>query len=145
MVRTAIEAKLSFQMVSLMARVVKNNLLYVGEKVTDLHRHFIDHLELPSKQGKGELRRIPDVFDCWFESGSMPYAQARFCCSLSQQCFVFCKSNLPDGCVAMLQSVCEPESATHSTWTHVSELHAGALPVRKQRALRGKLPSRLCR
>ena len=132
MVRTAIEAKLSFQMVSLMARVVRNDLFYVGEKVTDLHRHFIDHLELPSKQGKGVLRRIPDVFDCWFESGSMPYAQARFCCSLSQQCFGFCKFNLPDGCmlpVAMLQSVREPETATHSTWTHDSELHAGALPV----------------
>ena len=49
--------------------------------MTDLHRHFIDHLELPSKQGKGVLRRIPDVFDCWFESGSMPYAQARSCCA----------------------------------------------------------------
>jgi isoleucyl-tRNA synthetase len=46
--------------------------------VTDLHRHFIDHLEIPSKQGKGLLKRVPDVFDCWFESGSMPYAQAHY-------------------------------------------------------------------
>jgi len=46
--------------------------------VTDLHRHFIDHLTIPSQQGKGVLRRIPDVFDCWFESGSMPYAQQHY-------------------------------------------------------------------
>lgn len=49
-----------------------------GEKVNDLHRHFIDHLTIPSKQGKGTLRRVEDVFDCWFESGSMPYAQAHY-------------------------------------------------------------------
>ena len=45
--------------------------------MTDLHRHFIDHLTIPSQQGKGDLQRVPDVFDCWFESGSMPYAQVR--------------------------------------------------------------------
>lgn len=49
-----------------------------GAKVTDLHRHFIDKLTIPSKQGKGELKRVEDVFDCWFESGSMPYAQAHY-------------------------------------------------------------------
>ena len=49
-----------------------------GEKVNDLHRHFIDHLTIPSKQGKGTLKRVEDVFDCWFESGSMPYAQAHY-------------------------------------------------------------------
>lgn len=49
-----------------------------GEKVEDLHREFIDHLTIPSKQGKGVLRRIPEVFDCWFESGSMPYAQQHY-------------------------------------------------------------------
>ncbi|UIZ24324.1 hypothetical protein KXD40_008443 [Peronospora effusa] len=49
-----------------------------GEKVTDLHREFIDHLTIPSKQGKGVLHRVPEVFDCWFESGSMPYAQQHY-------------------------------------------------------------------
>ncbi len=39
----------------------------------DLHRHFIDALTI-TKDGK-VFRRIPEVFDCWFESGSMPYAQ----------------------------------------------------------------------
>ncbi|KAG1672606.1 hypothetical protein FOA52_002086 [Chlamydomonas sp. UWO 241] len=49
-----------------------------GAKVTDLHRHFIDHLTIPSRQGKGVLHRIDDVFDCWFESGAMPYAQLHY-------------------------------------------------------------------
>lgn len=47
-----------------------------GAKVTDLHRHFIDDLTF-IKDGK-EFRRIPEVFDCWFESGSMPYAQNHY-------------------------------------------------------------------
>ncbi|DBA03205.1 TPA: hypothetical protein N0F65_003925 [Lagenidium giganteum] len=49
-----------------------------GEKLTDLHREFIDHITIPSKQGKGTLRRVDEVFDCWFESGSMPYAQQHY-------------------------------------------------------------------
>lgn len=50
---------------------------YEGE-ITDLHRHKIDHITIPSKQGKGTLKRIPEVFDCWFESGSMPYASKHY-------------------------------------------------------------------
>ncbi|KAJ8445295.1 hypothetical protein Cgig2_024501 [Carnegiea gigantea] len=49
-----------------------------GEKVTDLHRHFIDHITIPSQHGSGVLRRVDDVFDCWFESGSMPYAYIHY-------------------------------------------------------------------
>ncbi|KAJ2163188.1 isoleucine--tRNA ligase [Coemansia sp. RSA 552] len=46
--------------------------------ITDLHRDKIDHLTIPSRQGKGKLHRIEEVFDCWFESGSMPYAQKHY-------------------------------------------------------------------
>ncbi|WVN88285.1 isoleucine-tRNA ligase [Cryptococcus depauperatus CBS 7841] len=46
--------------------------------ISDLHRESIDSITIPSKKGKGELRRIEEVFDCWFESGSMPYAQAHY-------------------------------------------------------------------
>ena len=46
--------------------------------VTDLHRHFIDALTVPAPSGNGVLRRVDDVFDCWFESGSMPYAQQHY-------------------------------------------------------------------
>ena len=49
---------------------------YTGEKIKDLHRHFIDHLTI-EKDGK-VFTRIPEVFDCWFESGSMPYAQNHY-------------------------------------------------------------------
>ena len=44
-----------------------------GEKVTDLHRDFVDQI-LIRKNGK-VYKRIDEVLDCWFESGSMPYAQ----------------------------------------------------------------------
>ncbi|KAJ2477150.1 isoleucine--tRNA ligase [Coemansia sp. RSA 2320] len=46
--------------------------------IADLHRDKIDHLTIPSRKGKGVLRRIDEVFDCWFESGSMPYAQKHY-------------------------------------------------------------------
>ncbi|XP_038628151.1 isoleucine--tRNA ligase, cytoplasmic [Tachyglossus aculeatus] len=49
-----------------------------GTKITDLHRESIDHLTIPSRGGKGPLRRVSEVFDCWFESGSMPYAQVHY-------------------------------------------------------------------
>lgn len=38
----------------------------------------IDGLTIPSRCGKGQLKRVSEVFDCWFESGSMPYAQAHY-------------------------------------------------------------------
>jgi isoleucyl-tRNA synthetase len=47
-----------------------------GETIVDLHRHFIDKLEI-KKNGK-VYKRVPEVFDCWFESGSMPYAQQHY-------------------------------------------------------------------
>ncbi|MCD6396456.1 MAG: isoleucine--tRNA ligase, partial [Spirochaetaceae bacterium] len=49
-----------------------------GVLVEDLHKHFVDEITWPSPDGKGTMRRIPDVLDCWFESGSMPYAQVHY-------------------------------------------------------------------
>ncbi|MGX6960941.1 MAG: isoleucine--tRNA ligase [Rickettsia endosymbiont of Pentastiridius leporinus] len=52
-----------------------------GVKITDLHRPFIDELTRANPDdptGKSKMRRIEDVFDCWFESGSMPYGQAHY-------------------------------------------------------------------
>lgn len=43
----------------------------------DLHRPYIDEVALSCACG-GEARRIPDVFDCWFESGAMPYGAAGY-------------------------------------------------------------------
>ncbi len=48
------------------------------EKVgNDLHRPFIDEVVLKTKDGR-EAHRVEDVFDCWFESGSMPFAQMHY-------------------------------------------------------------------
>jgi isoleucyl-tRNA synthetase len=43
----------------------------------DLHRPYIDEIVLNCECG-GEMKRIPEVFDCWFESGAMPYAQSHY-------------------------------------------------------------------
>lgn len=43
----------------------------------DLHKHFVDKITIPCKCG-GTMHRIPEVLDCWFESGSMPYAQQHY-------------------------------------------------------------------
>ena len=43
----------------------------------DLHKHFVDKITIPCKCG-GTMRRVPEVLDCWFESGSMPYAQQHY-------------------------------------------------------------------
>ena len=45
--------------------------------VLDYHRPYIDDIELFETDGT-RLERVPDVFDCWFESGSMPYAQHHY-------------------------------------------------------------------
>lgn len=47
-----------------------------GVRVDDLHKHVVDKVVI-EKDGK-TYRRTPEVLDCWFESGSMPYAQAHY-------------------------------------------------------------------
>jgi isoleucyl-tRNA synthetase len=39
------------------------------DDIDDLHREFVDDLTIPSLEGRGILKKIPDVFDCWYESG----------------------------------------------------------------------------
>jgi len=52
---------------------------FFGVAITDLHRPFIDQLTKPDPLNPAyTLRRVEDVFDCWFESGSMPYAQVHY-------------------------------------------------------------------
>ncbi len=43
----------------------------------DMHRPFIDEIILKCTC-KGEMKRVPEVFDCWFESGSMPFAESHY-------------------------------------------------------------------
>jgi isoleucyl-tRNA synthetase len=49
-----------------------------GKKVDDIHKHIVDEIEFPCEKCGGTMKRIPDVLDCWFDSGSMPYAQAHY-------------------------------------------------------------------
>ncbi|MFH0778195.1 MAG: class I tRNA ligase family protein, partial [Candidatus Eisenbacteria bacterium] len=44
----------------------------------DLHKPFVDDFVLKCEACGGEMRRTPEVIDCWFDSGSMPYAQWHF-------------------------------------------------------------------
>jgi isoleucyl-tRNA synthetase len=48
-----------------------------GARPEDLHRHFVDEITIPGTGGR-VLRRVPQVLDCWFESGAMPYAQNHY-------------------------------------------------------------------
>ena len=52
-----------------------------GVRPTDLHRPMVDELTRPNPDdptGRSTMRRVPEVLDCWFESGSMPYAQVHY-------------------------------------------------------------------
>ncbi len=48
-----------------------------GVKLADLHKEHLDQLEVSCVCG-GKMRRVPEVLDCWFESGSMPYGQFHY-------------------------------------------------------------------
>jgi len=49
-----------------------------GVWVDDLHKHYVDEVTFPCPQCRGTMQRVPEVLDCWFESGSMPYAQIHY-------------------------------------------------------------------
>jgi len=49
-----------------------------GQKITDLHKHVVDKIQVICPECGAKVSRIPDVLDCWFESGSMPYAQMHY-------------------------------------------------------------------
>lgn len=52
-----------------------------GVRPDNLHRPYIDDLTRPNPDdpsGRSTMRRVPEVLDCWFESGSMPYAQVHY-------------------------------------------------------------------
>ncbi len=49
-----------------------------GKTVNDLHKHIVDQITFPCAKCSGTMKRIPDVLDTWFDSGSMPYAQFHY-------------------------------------------------------------------
>lgn len=51
---------------------------YTGTTVNDLHRETVDEMNFKIDGEEGEYKRVTEVLDCWFESGSMPYAQLHY-------------------------------------------------------------------
>ena len=49
-----------------------------GVWVEDLHKHFVDEVTFTCQSCEGTMVRVPEVLDCWFESGAMPYAQIHY-------------------------------------------------------------------
>jgi isoleucyl-tRNA synthetase len=49
-----------------------------GERVTDLHKHVVDKVTFHCDRCEGTMKRVSDVLDTWFDSGSMPYAQMHY-------------------------------------------------------------------
>ncbi|GMO21754.1 MAG: isoleucine--tRNA ligase [Termitinemataceae bacterium] len=68
------------------SRAELKELAGLDSEPQDLHKHFVDKITIPcaasgqaaSPPCKGTMYRIPDVLDCWFESGAMPYAQSHY-------------------------------------------------------------------
>ena len=89
--------KKKLRLISVTLLRIVNILIHLQSSKYDLHEYFlemytlylaninfillsssVDKIEIPSKRGKGTLKRVSEVFDCWFESGSMPYAQKHY-------------------------------------------------------------------
>ena len=49
-----------------------------GTRPDDLHKHVVDQITIPCPECGEEMERVPEVLDCWFESGSMPYGQIHY-------------------------------------------------------------------
>jgi isoleucyl-tRNA synthetase len=49
-----------------------------GVLLDDLHKHIVDPVTFPCRTCSGTMQRVPEVLDCWFESGSMPYGQVHY-------------------------------------------------------------------
>jgi isoleucyl-tRNA synthetase len=49
-----------------------------GQTVTDIHKHIVDKITFACNKCSGTMKRVPDVLDTWFDSGSMPYAQMHY-------------------------------------------------------------------
>ncbi len=49
-----------------------------GQKIEDLHKDYLDKVNFACDKCGGMMQRVPDVLDCWFEAGSMPYGQLHY-------------------------------------------------------------------
>ena len=82
---TAIEAKISGNDYMKEIKEIHENR-YIGKsehrelkyKLTDIHKHIVDKITFKCEKCGGMIKRVPDVLDTWFDSGSMPYAQMHY-------------------------------------------------------------------
>ncbi len=58
--------------------IEKGEFRQLRHRITDIHSHFTDVLGWPCSHCDGSMKRIKEVFDCWVESGSMPFAQHHY-------------------------------------------------------------------
>jgi isoleucyl-tRNA synthetase len=91
------------------------------DKLSDLHRPYVDEVtySCPSTKCDGEMRRVPEVIDCWFDSGAMPFAQWHYPFE-NQDTF---KANFP------ADYVCEAVDQTRG-WFY--SLHAISILLKEQ-------------
>ena len=83
----------------------------------NLHPEFINQITIPSSQGKGMLTLVPDVLDCWFESGSVPFAQHHYPME---------NSNMFDNKEYMAEFICEGIDQTRG-WFYTLNVLSTAL------------------
>jgi len=51
---------------------------YSAKPIADLHKEFLDEVKIPCPKCSQAMRRVPEVLDCWFDSGSMPFGQCHY-------------------------------------------------------------------
>ena len=49
-----------------------------GQEITDLHKPAVDEIRIPCTKCDSTMNRVPEVIDCWFDSGAMPFAQHHY-------------------------------------------------------------------
>jgi len=65
----------NLECVGSMAELSAKPSLYRGDTLIDLHRPYVDGIAFACSKCGGEMRRVPEVIDCWFDSGAMPIGQ----------------------------------------------------------------------
>lgn len=87
-----------------------------GVKITDIHKDKVDPITFKCEKCGEQMKRISDVLDCWFESGSMPYAQLHYPFENKEKF----ESNFP------AQFIAEGADQTR-TWFYYTHVLAGGL------------------
>ena len=72
-------------------RIEFKNLPYNQRMELDFHRPFIDQIKFYCPKCEGKMKRVPELIDCWLDSGAMPFAQAHFPFACTQMQSAKCK------------------------------------------------------